>query len=131
MATYQSSPPIGFPLLPLPDADGRLHFPTLAVSVREMIQVILSTRPGEQLMYPGFGAGLENFVHLPNDLSTRQAIHESIIQSLARWEPRIIVERVDIDDVPDEPGHLRVQVLYRLRRTGEFQQVGLTMEMEG
>ena len=57
--------PIGWPLLPVPDANGQLHYPSLAQSVRELIQVLLSTRPGEQLMRPGFGAGLENLLTEP------------------------------------------------------------------
>lgn len=40
-------PPLGWPLLPQPDSQGRLNFPpTLADSVRQQLQVILSTRPG-------------------------------------------------------------------------------------
>ena len=42
--------PLGWPLLPVPDANGQLHYPGLAQSVREQIQVLLSTRPGEQLI---------------------------------------------------------------------------------
>ena len=47
--------PLSFPLLPLPAA-GSLAFPALAVGVREMIRVILLTRPGELLLHPELGA---------------------------------------------------------------------------
>ena len=57
--TRLPGPPIGWPLLPVPGANGELGYPeSLADSVRQQLQVILSTRPGEQLMRPGFGAGL-------------------------------------------------------------------------
>ena len=58
MAT--TAPPIGWPLLPVPE-DGVLAFPDLEDSVRQSIQVILLTRPGERLMRPQFGAGLDQF----------------------------------------------------------------------
>ena len=131
MATMRSKAPIGWPLLPLPDENGQLNYPTLAESVRQTIQVILSTRPGEQLMHPRFGAGLENFLHQPNDLGTRQAIHDAIVDTLAIYEPRATVERVAVDDVAEQPGHLRIEIVYRLHRSGQFQQMGITLEMEG
>ena len=55
------APLLGWPLLPLPDANGQVHWPSLEQSVAQQIRVILQTRPGEQLMRPTYGAGLENF----------------------------------------------------------------------
>jgi Baseplate wedge protein gp25 len=62
---------VGWPLLPTPDADGALAWPTAAISVKQMIEVILRTAPGEQLMRPEFGAGLVRLVPEPNTLATR------------------------------------------------------------
>ena len=62
-------PPIGWPLLSLPDDHGQLGYPDLAESVRQTIRAILVTRPGEQLMRPDFGAGLELLLHEPNSVA--------------------------------------------------------------
>jgi uncharacterized protein len=121
--------PIGWPLLPLPDENGQINYPTLDQSVRQSIQVILRTRPGEQLMQPTFGAGLQNLLHQSNTVGTRSRIRDLITESLGAWETRIILDRVDVSEVPDEPSLVHVEVFYRLRRTGAPQQVGLTMEM--
>lgn len=123
-------PLLSFPLLPTPDDRGQLSYPTLETSVRQLIQVILRTRPGEQLMRPEFGAGLESFLHEPNTLMTRRRIRDRIAESLTRWEPRISLDRVEVEEVPDQPTHLRVEILYRLRRSGAVQQMGLTMQLE-
>src|SRR5437867_2295798 len=114
-------PLVGWPLLPVPDANGQLNYPPLETSIRQMIQVILRTRPGEQLMRPGFGAGLANFLHEPNDLTTYRRIHDAILESLQQWEPRIIVDRVDVNEVPDQPTFLRIEIRYRVRRTNDAQ----------
>ena len=119
--------PIGWPLLPLPDADGRLRFPGLEVSVRQMIEVLLRTRPGEQLMRPRFGGGLDLFLHEPNTLTTRRRIRDVVADTLERWEPRVVVDAIEVWEVADEPTHVRVEITYRLRRTGVVQQVALTM----
>ena len=124
------APLIGWPLLPLPDADGQLSFPTLEESVRQSIRVVLSTRAGEQLMRPTFGAGLEEYVHESNTLTTRRRIRDLVATSLESWERRIEVDRVDVDEVTGQPGKVRVEIAYRLRRTGAPQQAGLTMRLE-
>jgi phage baseplate assembly protein W len=123
------APPIGWPLLPLPDATGSLQWPPLEGSVAEQIRVILMTRPGEQLMRPGYGAGLEDFLHEPNTLNTRRRIQELIAESLVRWEPRIVVDDVAVDAVPNEPARVRVEISYRLRRTGASRRQGLTLDL--
>ena len=124
-----SSPLIGWPLLSQPDERGLLHYPTLADSVRQQIQVILRTKPGEQLMRPEFGAGLQNLLHEPNTLATRVRMRDLILASLDRWERRIAVDRVDVTEVDGRPTHVRVEIAYRLKRTGVAQQVGLTVEL--
>jgi hypothetical protein len=74
-------PSLGWPLLPQPDTDGRLSFPTMDDSVRQAIRVILQTQRGEQLMRPDFGAGLSEFLHEPNTLTTRRRIRDSVSEA--------------------------------------------------
>ena len=122
---------IGWPLLARPDASGRLGYPTLEDSVRQSIQIILQTRPGEQLMRPDFGAGLQDFLHESNTLTTRQSIHDAIAAALERWEPRVIVDRIDVTEVEERPSEVRVDLAYRLRRTGAPLRTALTLELGG
>ena len=123
-----SAPLIGWPLLPVPDAHGRLSWPTLEQSVAQQIRVILQTRPGEQLMRPTYGAGLENFLHEPNTLTTHRRIRDLIQAQLARGEQRIVVDDISVAAVPDQPGRVRIEIAYRLRRTGAPARTGLTLE---
>lgn len=121
---------VGWPLLPVPDDEGELHWPAPEQSVREQVRVVLLTRPGEQLMRPLYGAGLGNFLHEPNTLSTRRAVRDRIRESLARWEKRIVTDRIEVWEVPGRPTAIRVEIAYRLRRTGAAETVGLVMELE-
>lgn len=108
----------GWPLLPLPDADGRLNWPEPARSVRETIEALLRTTPGEQLMRPLLGAGLEALLHQPNTLETRARAHDAIAATLRTYEKRILLDRVSVDQ-GDTPGELLVTIAYRLALTGE------------
>ena len=126
--------PINWPLLPLPDENGRITYPTLESSVRDSIKVILTTRPGEQLMRPQFGAGLQNFLNESNTLTTRRRINDAMGSHIARktvqqWEPRVILDRLDVMEVPDFPTQVHVDLVYRIRRTGRVQQLGMTLDL--
>ncbi len=125
------APPISWPLLPLPDDGGNLNWPTLEQSVSQLIRVILQTRPGEQLMRPNFGAGLENFLHEPNTLTTHRRIRDVVSDSLARWERRIIVDDIAVSAPADKPTQVRIEIAYRLRRTGVPSRLGLTLQLGG
>ncbi len=128
-AAFLPGPRIGWPLLPVPDEGGQLNWPTLEDSVRQSIQVILLTRPGEMLMHPEFGAGLQDFMHDENTLVTRRRIHDRIVESLERWETRLEIERVVVAEDDDEPSHLRVEIAYRVRRTGAPQTLRASLQM--
>jgi uncharacterized protein len=108
---------VGWPLLPVPAAEGTLAWPDPATSVRQMIEVILRTAPGEQLMRPQFGAGLEGLIHQPNTLETRARAHDSIVGAISAYEPRVILDRVDVDTTTD-PRELAVTLSCRLALTG-------------
>jgi phage baseplate assembly protein W len=124
-----SPPRIGWPLLPTPDSDGRLRYPGLEESVRQSIEIVLRTRPGEQLLRPEFGAGLESLLHEPNTLTTRRRIRDLVTDSLNLWEPRILLDRVEVWEVPDRPAEIRVEIAYRLRRTNVAKRTALTLEL--
>lgn len=122
-------PPIGWPLLPMPDDEGRLAYPSPEASVRQNLRVILSTRAGEQLMHPSYGAGLVTFIGAPDTVTTRRRIHDRVTEAVGRWETRITVDRVDVTPLADRPGHLRIGIAYRLRRTGEPRTLGVNLEL--
>ena len=129
MATM-ARPLIGWPLFAVPDEHGRLDYPGLERSVRDSIRVILATRPGEQLMRPDFGGGLDRLLHEPNTLATRRRIRDLVADSLARWERRLVLDRIDVWEVANEPTQLRVEVAYRLVRTGAAANLAMTLQLE-
>jgi phage baseplate assembly protein W len=126
MSTYQD--PLSWPFLPMPQA-GQLGYPDLERSVRDSIRIILTTRPGEQLMRPRFGAGLQDFLDEGNTVALRRQIQTAILESLQNYENRIMVDAVYVDPVADAPPEVQVQIHYRLLRTNVPQQIGVTMQL--
>lgn len=123
-------PLIGWPLLPLPDEHGALQWPDLARSVRETIRIVLSTRPGEQLMRPEFGGGLDRLLHQPNTVATRREMRDLVQDALTRWEQRLLLDAVEVWEVPGEPSQVRVEIAYRLARTGAPGAMNVTVALE-
>jgi len=126
MSPYQD--PIGWPFLPKPQS-GTLTWPDLDRSVRDSIRIILATSPGEQLMRPRFGAGLQNFLDDGNTVALRRQIQTAIQQSLQSYENRIVVDAVDVDPVVGAPSQVQVQIHYRVLRTNQPQQIGATLTL--
>ncbi len=123
-------PPLCWPLMPLPDENGRLEYPDLEASVRHRIEVILRTSPGESLMRPHFGAGLEELIHEPNTAAVRSRAQQTITAFLSRFEPRIILDHVQLSSGND-PRILLVNIAYRIRATGVAQNISASMPIGG
>jgi len=87
-----------------------------AAKVEQSIRLILGTQHGERLMRPTFGSNLRTLVFAPNNTSTANLARYYVAEALARWEPRIEVLEVDVENSAAEP-LLRISITYRLRVT--------------
>ncbi len=122
--------PIGWPLFALPDEDGRLHWPDLATSVKQRIEAILRTSPGEQLMIPDFGAGLEKLLHQPNTNQMRMALQAQLSALLPAWEPRMLLDTLLVESSHDGR-ELVIAIAYRLRNSGAGAQLSVSVPVGG
>ena len=118
-----------FPLLAGLGAEGRPEWRRGNASVREVMLNILLTRPGERLMRPEFGAGIRNFIHHPNNETTRALIADAALRALTRWEPRVTIEEVRV--VPDRErlSHVNLEVRYRLLTDGSRETLELALDL--
>ncbi len=119
--------PRSFPLAG--PVDGRLPFALGDESVRDSLRNILLTRPGERLMRPEFGAGLQRFIHEPDHEATRRLIADVAKGAVQRFEPRIVLESVDVEPVDGRPATLRVALRYHLRHDGQVGVLTLPLEL--
>ncbi len=68
------------------------------------IRMILSTMPGERVMRPEFGCAMWNLLFAPLTAGTLGLIEQAVREALERWEPRIVLDRVDGDSPTRRPG---------------------------
>jgi Bacteriophage baseplate protein W len=99
---------VRFPFLPV---NGALGYVSGMELIRQSVETILYTEPGERIMLPAFGCGLRRYVMEPNTLSTRTAMQEDIATALATWEPRISVSKVAVT-AADDPTLVWIDISY-------------------
>jgi phage baseplate assembly protein W len=87
-----------------------------ARKVEESIRLILGTQYGERLMRPTFGSNLRTLAFAPNNSSTANLARYYVAEGLARWEPRIEVLDVTVENSATQPV-LVISIAYRLRAT--------------
>jgi phage baseplate assembly protein W len=107
----------GFPLEL--DAEGDLVQAAYEDDVAQAIRIILATRPGERVMRPDFGAGLDALAFEPMNARTQALVRHRVEHALTLWEPRI--DQVTVGVVGQAPpGRIDVDVRYRIRSTNTF-----------
>jgi phage baseplate assembly protein W len=100
----------GLPFPVRPNA-GHIDFVSGTALVRQSIEAILDTEPGERIMLPDFGCGLRRYLMEPNSLSTRTSMQEDITAALERWEPRIRLTNVAVTPGED-PSLVWIEIAY-------------------
>ena len=120
---------LSFPLNGV-DEFGRLRYSRGDSSVREVIRNILLTRPGERAMRPEFGAGLLDYIHQPNNESTRSLMSNIIRKAIEQWETRIQVESVRVDPQPHSLAAVHVTIRYRMRHSRTPAEFTLSIESD-
>ncbi len=95
---------------------GKLKLASGEEDIQESIKIILGTEPGERLMRPEFGCRIYELLFDPYDIVTQGKIEHYVKEALARWEPRIDVQEVEIEP-PGHKGRLLVKIFYTLKTT--------------
>lgn len=98
------------------DGRGRTADADYATHVRDMIELLLFTSPGERVMRPDFGCGLLGLAFEPNSPELAATLQISIQAQLQRWLGDVITA-VALD-VTSEDDMLRITVSYVVLATG-------------
>lgn len=85
--------------------------------VRDLVEQLLFTMPGERVMRPELGSGLAQLVFQPNSDELATAVQFLVQGNLQQWLGELItVEAVDVTSVDSV---IEVRVEYVLRRSGQ------------
>jgi phage baseplate assembly protein W len=95
--------------------------------IRDLIEQVLFTSPGERVNRPAFGSGLMQLVFAPNSDTLAAATQVSVQGALQQWVGDWI--EVESVDVHHQDSTLRVEVCYLIRRTQQRQSAQFTRSL--
>lgn len=98
-------------------SNGRTAEATSGKYIRQLIEQVLFTMPGERVNHPDFGSGLKQLVFTPSDdelFTTTQFLVQGALQ---QWLGDLI--RVEAVNVESEEATLKVSVVYVISSSQE------------
>jgi phage baseplate assembly protein W len=87
--------------------------------IREMIEQLLFTNPGERVNRPDFGSGLQRLIFGPNSPELAAALKFTLQGTLQRWLGDLI--ELQTLEVTSEDSTLSIFIQYVVRRTNQQQ----------
>jgi phage baseplate assembly protein W len=97
--------------------------------IRDLIEQVLFTSPGERVNRPTFGCGLMQLIFAPNSEALASATQLTVQGALQQWLGDVI--QVEAVQVESEDSTLRVTVQYMVRRTQQRQVAQFTQGGQG
>ena len=97
-------------------ADGRTAATSGDPYIRDLIEQVLFTAPGERVNRPEFGSGLHQLVFAPNSDETAAAVQLLVQGALQQWLGDLI--ELNAVEIVSEDARLDIAVRYTVRATG-------------
>lgn len=86
--------------------------------IRDMIEQLLFTNPGERVNRPDFGSGVLQLIFAPNSTELAATCQFTMQASLQQWLGDLI--EVQLLEVTSENAELRINLKYLVRRTNQL-----------
>ena len=86
--------------------------------IRDMIEQLLFTNPGERVNRPDFGSGLLQLIFAPNSAELAATCQFTMQAGLQQWLGDLI--EVQTLEVTSENSELRINLRYLVRRTNQL-----------
>jgi phage baseplate assembly protein W len=102
------------------NSKGGLSYSKGEEDIEESIWIILGTSKGERVMLPDFGCGIHDLVFAPLNPTTIGDIEYHVKDALIKWEPRIDVINVRVEQEAEEPNKLLIRLDYRIRASNAY-----------
>ncbi len=92
--------------------------------IRDLIEQVLFTNPGERVNLPEFGVGVQRLVFAPSSDALRTTAQFLISNNLQRWlGDRINVEQVNVSSEPGLEETVTIEIVYTVKTMQQRQRV--------
>jgi phage baseplate assembly protein W len=85
--------------------------------LKQSIIDILTTPVGSRVMRREYGSNLFHLVDRPVNREFLQLIYAAVAEALERWEPRLSLKKVTVDEIRDSHITLSLSAIYLITQT--------------
>lgn len=85
--------------------------------IRESLRILLSTVPGERIFRFKYGCGISKWVFSEMNLSEKTLLTDTIEQAIILFEPRIRLDKIDVEIKDELEGILWINIDYTIEMT--------------
>lgn len=78
--------------------------------LRQSVGDILTTPIGSRVMRRDYGSLVPALIDQPDNLATRTRLFAAIASALMRWEPRLLLQKIDIQSDAERPGRATIEL---------------------
>ena len=96
-------------------------------AIRNSIYNIMTTPIGSRYRQPEYGSRLHQFVHEPSTSDSAFQLEALLVQSIARWKPRIQIVRPETSVTPLVSGGFDIVITYFIPKLSQISNLGLTV----
>ena len=86
--------------------------------IRQNLKMIILTNPGERVMIPDFGVGIQSYLFENFSETTYTQIENDVKQQAAKYLPVISVNRLNFDNSSPDSNTLQVSIEYTIPALG-------------
>lgn len=87
------------------------------IDIASSLEILLDTRPGERVMLPQYGCNLDELLFENLDTRMKTLMADKIESAILYHEPRIQLEKVQLDDRRELEGVVLIEITYRVKAT--------------
>ena len=105
------------PILPLDLSEGAVSSYTddqVEKLIKQNVKMVLLTFPGERIMFPSFGVGIQSYLFELQTSSAPAELRSIISTQLNRWMPSITLLAVSPSIPENNPNTLAVRIEYEI-----------------
>jgi len=85
--------------------------------IKSSLEILLSTRLGERVMVPNYGCNIDELLFKPLTLTLKTFVVDLIKTAILYHEPRIEINKIEIDPTNELEGVLLIILDYTVRAT--------------
>lgn len=91
--------------------------------IRQSLIILLSTRTGERIHRPDYGTELYRYQFEQLDLTMETMIKSAIEKAVLLYEPRVSLDRIEINKTSIQDGILIIELYYTIRMNNVQQEL--------